>query len=76
MTKKDIVREIRKRYKVQDVEISKTAEGKGQIQLTCWHGDCQRISQFVMQYFPKQVFTCSACHFFREGRLSIFFFKR
>ena len=73
MTKKAIVQEIRKRYKVWDVEISKTALGKGQIHLTCWHGACQRIGQFVLQYFGKQVFTYSACHEFRKGRLAIYF---
>ena len=73
ITKEHIVTEIRRRYKVQDVEISKTALGKGQIHLTCNHGDCQRIGQFVLQYFPKQVFTYFAYNGFRKGRLSIYF---
>ena len=73
MTKKDIVREIKARYPIWDVEISKTALGKGQIHLTCWHGACNRIGQFVMEAFPKQVFTYSACHEFRKGRLAIYF---
>ncbi len=72
-TKQDIVKEIRLRYKVQDVNIEKTALGKGQIRLTCNHGDCHRISQFVLTWFPKQVFTCSTCHEFRRGRLAIYF---
>jgi len=73
MTKKAIVQEIRKRYKVWDVRISKTALGKGQIHLVCNHGDCNRIGQFVLSWFPKQVFTYFACHAFRKGSLSIHF---
>lgn len=73
ITKQHIVEEIRKRYKVLDVQIGKQACGKGQIHLDCNHGDCERIGQFVLSWFPKQVFTYFACHGFRKGRLSIYF---
>jgi hypothetical protein len=73
VTKKDIVREIRLRHKTWNLEVNKTFLGKGQILLECNHGDCERIGQFVLQYFPKQVYTYFACHIFRRGHLAIYF---
>lgn len=73
MTKKQIVKEIRSRYPTARCKIGKTALGKGLIEVTeCWHGDCERIGQFVLRTFP-QVFTYDVCHVFRKGQLSIYF---
>ena len=73
MTKKQIVKEIRSRYPTARCEIGKTALGKGLIEVTeCWHGDCERIGQFVLRSFP-QVYTYFACHIFRKGSVAIYF---
>ena len=73
ITKKHIIEEIKKRYKVWNVKISKTGLGKGQIHLECNHGDVGRIGQFVLRSFPKQIFTYFGCNNFRYGRLAIYF---
>jgi len=73
VTKKHILSEIRSHYRIFSSEIGKTALGKGQIHLECWHGDCERIGQFVLRTFSKQVYTYFACHEFRKGTLSIYF---
>jgi len=73
ITKRHIVNEIRIRYPRAYCVIEKTALGKGVIQIECNHLDCERIGQFVLQYFSKQIYTYFACHVFRRGRLSIFF---
>jgi len=73
ITKKHIVKEINKRYRNAFCSIEKTALGKGVIQVECNHGDCERIGQFMLQSFGKQVYTYFACHIFKKGRLSIYF---
>ena len=73
ITKKHIVKEIRSRYPDALCDIDKTAGGKGVIRIKCNHGSCERIGQFVLQYFPKQVQTYFVCHIFRKGSLSIYF---
>ena len=72
ITKKHIVKEIKSRYKAT-CSIEKTALGKGVIYVECNHGDCDRIGQFMLQSFSKQVYTYFTCHVFRKGRLSIYF---
>lgn len=73
MSKKEIIRMINQRYNKAYCTIGKTALGKGVIHVECNHGDCERIGQFMLQYFSKQVYTYFACHIFRRGRLSIYF---
>lgn len=73
ITKKHILKEITSRYRIFESDIRKTAAGKGEIYLECNHGDANRIGQFVLQYFPKQVYTYFACHIFRKAHLSIYF---
>lgn len=73
ITKEHIVREIRSRYPEAMCRIEKTALGKGVIQVECNHGSCERIGQFCLQYFGRQVHTYFACHLFRKGHLSIYF---
>lgn len=73
VTKQDILREIKSRYKVTNTQIDKTWLGKGVIHLECNHGEANRIGQFCLQYFGKQVHTYFACHIFRKGSLSIYF---
>lgn len=70
-----IIEEIRKRYKVLSVEISKQASGKGQILLECNHGDCERIGQYAFRCHGEDVETYFPCHIFRKGRLSIYLKK-
>lgn len=73
ITKDLIIREIRCRFPKVVCEVEKTALGKGVIQVECYHGDCERIGQYVLRNFPKQIQTYFACHIFKRGRLSIYF---
>ena len=72
MTTEEIAREIEKRWNVVCVT-GLTAFGKDVISIeNCNHKDCDRIGQFAMRNFPKQVCTYTACHLFRKGRVNIF----
>jgi hypothetical protein len=73
MTKKEIVKEILIRYPAAVCKIEKTALGKGVIYVECWHGDAERIGQFVSGHYPDQIQTYFACGEFRKAHLSIYF---
>ncbi len=73
ITKDHILSEIKKRYPVFNATIGKTALGKGVINLECNHGQADRIGQFMLQFFHKQVYTYFACHIFRKAHLAIYF---
>ncbi len=74
ITKRMIVKDLQSHWKNAQCEIGKTALGKGVIHVTgCWHGDCERIGQYVFRTYPKQIFTYFACHEFKKGSVSIYF---
>ncbi len=74
VTKKDIVHEIQCRWPHVRCTLGKTALGRGVIGITnCWHGECERIGQFVFRTFSKQIYTYTVCHIFKKGTVAIFF---
>jgi len=73
MTKKAIIQEIKSHWSTAQCVIEKTALGKGIIQVRCWHGDCERIGQFMMRSFGNVIQTYFACHEFKKGHLAIYF---
>ena len=67
--RQDILAHFRKVEANLDFVISQ----KGKIAINCNHGDCDRIGQYCLRTYPKQVYTYYAYHGFRRGALSIFF---
>jgi len=73
MTKKEILRSIVAHFPRTRGKVEKTALGKGVIQIRTDHGKANRIGQFAMTNWPKQIETYFACHIFKQAHLAIYF---
>lgn len=73
MTKENILKDILAHFNRTTGEVAQIGNGKPYIHLETDHGKCEKIGQYAMSKFSKEVYTYFACHIFRKGTLSIYF---
>jgi len=75
ITKADILKDILAHFPRTSGYVVPCAGNKAEkyISLETDHGKADRIGQYALRVYGKQVFTYYACHIFRKARLSIYF---
>ena len=72
VTKKDILKDILAHFP-RTTGMIETLCGEKRLLLETDHGKADRIGQYAMRMYGKQVYTYYACHVFRKAHLSIYF---
>jgi hypothetical protein len=69
----EILKNILAAFPRTDGQLETTAMGKPVILIKTDHGKADHIGQFALSHWPKQVYTYSTCHEFRQAHLAIYF---
>lgn len=80
ITKADILKDILAHFPrtigkldTTGVMNKRTGRPNWYIRMETDHGKADRIGQYALRVYGKQVYTYSACHIFRKAHLSIYF---
>jgi hypothetical protein len=75
VTKADILKDILAHFPRTSGQIEPLAGSKNEkyLSIETDHGKADRIGQYAMRLYGKQVYTYFACHVFRKARLAIYF---